>query len=49
MAALAQSLRVTIGNSAAWRTCERCGALAALPDGTEHCTGTGRKSRRAAR
>jgi hypothetical protein len=49
MASLAQSLRVTIGSRAAWRSCERCGALAALPDGAEHCAGTRRKARRAAR
>jgi hypothetical protein len=49
MAALAQALRVTIGNRAAWRTCGTCGVLAALPDGVEHCTGTRRKTRRAAR
>jgi hypothetical protein len=49
MAALTQSLRVTIGNGAAWRSCETCGALAALPDGVEHCAGTRRKARRASR
>lgn len=48
MAALAQALRVTIGNRTAWRTCGTGGALAALPDGVEHCAGTRRKSRRAA-
>lgn len=49
MAALAQSVRVTIRNSAAWRTCETCDALTALPSSAEHCAGSRRKSRRAAR
>jgi hypothetical protein len=49
MATLAQSVRVTIRNSAAWRTCETCDTLTALPSDVEHCGGSRRKSRRAAR
>ncbi len=45
MAALAASLRVTIGNGAVWRTCETCGRLAALPPDVEHCPRR-RKARR---
>jgi hypothetical protein len=49
MAALAQSVRVTIRNSAALRSCVRCDALTSLPSDVEHCAGIRRKSRRAAR
>ncbi|MEH1125031.1 hypothetical protein V6V89_11320 [Micromonospora sp. CPCC 206061] len=45
MAALAQSVRVTIPNAAAWRVCDVCGDLAALAPGAEHCRPRRRRRR----
>jgi hypothetical protein len=47
MAALAQSVRLTIRNGAAWRACDVCGTWAALAPDAEHCGP--RKRRRRAR
>jgi hypothetical protein len=47
MAALAQSVRITIPNGAAWRVCDVCGDLTAQTAEAEHCGP--RKRRRRAR
>jgi len=49
MAALSTSLRITIPNGAAWRTCDACGELAALAPDVAHCTPRRRKARRVTR
>lgn len=47
MAALAQSVRITIPNGATWRVCDTCGEMAALAPDAVHCDT--RKRRRRAR